>query len=102
MECAGVDCGLKMLGICEGSVGAPKHKEAASKPPASNTAIPAIFRPKLRVCALHFTYFKPMSLRSPRRPARVPKACGAVLLACCRAPVQVLLLSDSPLDGCGC
>src|SRR5580658_2223582 len=101
MECAGVDCGLKMLGLCEGSVGAPKHKDAASKPPASNTAIPAIFRPRLRVCPLHFICFEPMSFRSPR-PARVSDACGAVLLACSPTPVQVLLLSDSSLDRCGC
>src|SRR5271156_3808614 len=60
MECAGVDCGLKMLGSCEGAVGAPKHNDAASKPPASNTAIPAIFRPKLRVCPLGFICFEPV------------------------------------------
>jgi hypothetical protein len=49
MECAGVDCGLKIFVLREGSVGAPKHNEAASKPPASNTAIPAALLRSFRI-----------------------------------------------------
>ena len=53
IESAGVDCGLKMLGIWEGSAGPPKQSVAASKKPISNTPMPAILLTSPRVCPLY-------------------------------------------------
>src|SRR5271156_5468255 len=96
MECAGVDCGLKMFGICVGLDGDAKQSDAASRPAASRTATPDTLARRARVCSLRFISLRPVfrgrSL-SPSASLFVPRARGeAVLLPCCRAVIQVLVL----------
>ena len=51
IESAGVDSGLKMLGVREKSAGAPKHNRAASRNPAINTRTPVALVSRIRICS---------------------------------------------------
>ena|SRR5271154_1030086 len=54
IESAGVDSGLKILGLLEEATDPPKHNRAASRNPVSKTRRPVALLTRIRVCSLHF------------------------------------------------